>query len=123
MKKVFVVLFVLFFVTLNQAFAYNVKDYSSDPTILAALRLLEQNGETDVFANLERNDVKIKFQMLSGYGQTVYAANMAMSSNSKITQKVGIARESLIDTIRNVSILESETSQTMDDTIMKIIVK
>lgn len=53
----------------------------------------------------------------------VYAANMAMSSNSKITQKVGIARESLIDTIRNVSILESETSQTMDDTIMKIIVK
>ena len=53
----------------------------------------------------------------------VYAANMAMLSNSKITQKIGIARESLIDTIKNVSILESETSQTMDDTIMKIIVK
>ena len=76
MKKVLMVVFVLVFMTLNQAFAYNVKDYSSDPIILSALRLLEQSGETDVFANLERNDVKIKFQALSSYGQTVYAANM-----------------------------------------------
>lgn len=53
---------------------------------------------------------------------SVYAAYMAMTNNSKITQKVGIARESLIDTIKNVSMLETETSQTMDDTIMKIIV-
>ena len=31
---------------------------------------------------------------------SVYAAYMAMTNNSKITQKVGIARESLIDTIK-----------------------
>ena len=84
MKKVFVVVFAFLFLTLNQALAYNVKDYSSDPTILSALRLLEQSGETDVFANLERNDVKIKFQALSSYGQTVYLDNWSTSADGYI---------------------------------------
>ena len=73
MKKVLVAMFVFFVLTITQAFAYNVKDFSSDSKILSALTLLEQNGEYDVFANLKKNAVKIKFYHLS-YGN-VYAAN------------------------------------------------
>ena len=54
MKKVLVAMFVFFVLTITQAFAYNVKDFSSDSKILSALTLLEQNGEYDVFANLKK---------------------------------------------------------------------
>ena len=73
MKNVLVTLFVFFALTITQAFAYNAKDFSSDSKIISALNLLEQNGEYDVFANLRKNAVKIKFYHLS-YGN-VYAAN------------------------------------------------
>ena len=73
MKNVLVILFVFFALTITQAFAYNAKDFSSDSKIISALNLLEQNGEYDVFANLRKNAVKIKFYHLS-YGN-VYAAN------------------------------------------------
>jgi hypothetical protein len=58
---------------MTQAFAYNYKTFTSDSKITACLQLLEQNGEHDVFANLRKNAVKIKFHNLS-YGN-VYAAN------------------------------------------------
>ena len=74
MKKVLISIFVFFVLTISQSFAYNVTDFSSDAKIVSAMRLLEQAGETDVFANLKKNSVKIKFYSLSGYG-TVYAAN------------------------------------------------
>lgn len=74
MKKAFVALFVFFALTITQAFAYDVERFSNDATIISAMKLLEQNGEYDVFANLKKNSVKIKFYNLSGYG-TVYAAN------------------------------------------------
>lgn len=74
MKNLVVTLFVFFALTITQAFAYNVESFSSDATIISAMKLLEQNGETDVFDNLKKNSVKIKFYNLSGYG-TVYAAN------------------------------------------------
>lgn len=74
MKKAFVTLFVFFALTITQAFAYDVERFSNDATIISAMKLLEQNGEYDVFANLKKNSVKIKFYNLSGYG-TVYAAN------------------------------------------------
>ncbi len=74
MKKAFIAIFVFFALTLSQAFAYNVTDFSSDATIISAMKLLEQNGEQDVFANLKKNSVKIKFYAISGYGN-VYAAN------------------------------------------------
>lgn len=74
MKKVLLSVLVFFALTITQAFAYNVENFSSDKTIIAAMKLLEQNGETDVFANLKKNSVKIQFYNLSGYG-TVYAAN------------------------------------------------
>lgn len=74
MKNVLVTLFVFFALTISQAFAYNVNDFSSDKTIISAMKLLEQSGEHDVFANLKKNSVKIKFYALSGYGN-VYAAN------------------------------------------------
>lgn len=74
MKKAFIALFVFFALTITQAFAYNVESFSNDATIISAMKLLEQNGEDDVFANLKKNSVKIKFYNLNGYG-TVYAAN------------------------------------------------
>ena len=73
MKKVLVALFVFVTLTVTQAFAYNLKSFTSDSTILAAMQLLEQNGEYDVFANLKRNAVKVKFYTLSM--SNVYAAN------------------------------------------------
>jgi hypothetical protein len=60
MKKVFVVLFMFLFFTVNQSFAYNMKSFSSDAKIIEAMQLLEQNGEHEVFANLKKTGVKIK---------------------------------------------------------------
>ena len=73
MKNLLVTLFVFIALTVTQAFAYEARQFSADTKIVAALNLLEQAGETDVFANLKRNAVKIKFYNLS-YGN-VYAAN------------------------------------------------
>lgn len=73
MKKLLVTLFVFIALTITQAFAYNLKTFTSDSTILAAMELLEQNGEYEVFANLKKNAVKVKFYTLSM--SNVYAAN------------------------------------------------
>ena len=73
MKNVLLALFVFCALTITQAFAYNVKDFSNDQTILSAMRLLEQNGQSDVFANLQKNAVKVKFSPLSSSGSAVYA--------------------------------------------------
>lgn len=75
MKNAFVAMFVFMFLTISQAFAYNMSDFSSDSTIISAMQLLEANGENEVFANLKKNAVKVKFYNLSIYGQNVYAAN------------------------------------------------
>lgn len=73
MKKVLLVFFVFLFFTMNQVFAYNMKTFSSDAKIIAALNLLEQNGDYDVFRNMQKNAIKIKFYNLSF--NNVYAAN------------------------------------------------
>ena len=73
MKKLFVGIMVFFTLTVTQAFAYNLKSFTSDAKIMAAMQLLEQNGEYDVFSNLQKNAVKIKFYHLSM--SNVYAAN------------------------------------------------
>ena len=82
MKKVLVALFVFVTLTVSQAFAYNLKSFSNDATIIAAMQLLEQNGEHDVFANLKRNAVKVKFGSLPY--SNVYAANMYDSYGRRI---------------------------------------
>ena len=73
MKKVLVGLIVFFTFTISQAFAYNLKSFSTDSKILSAMQLLEHNGEYEVFANLKKNAVKVKFYHLSM--SNVYAAN------------------------------------------------
>lgn len=73
MKNVFVAMLVFFTLTITQAFAYNLKSFTNDTKIMAAMQLLEQNGEYDVFANLKKNAVKVKFYHLSM--NNVYAAN------------------------------------------------
>ena len=74
MKNLVLALFVFVALTVTQAFAYNVKEFSSDAKIVSALQLLEQSGEYDVFANMKKNAVRVKFYNLSGYGN-VYATN------------------------------------------------
>ncbi len=83
MKNMFIALFVFVALTVTQAFAYNVKDFSSDAKILSALQLLEQSGEYDVFANMKKNAIKIKFYNLSGYG-SVYATNSYDNSGRRV---------------------------------------
>lgn len=83
MKNVFVTLFIFVAFTVTQAFAYNLKDFSSDAKIISAMQLLEQSGEYDVFANLKKNSVKVKFYNLSGYGN-VYATNSYDNSGRRV---------------------------------------
>lgn len=73
MKKLVLGFLVFIGLTVTQAFAYDVERFSSDAKIISALEMLEASGEYDVFANLKKNAVKIKFYSLS-YGN-VYAAN------------------------------------------------
>lgn len=83
MKNVLVALFVFFALTVTQTFAYSVRDFSSDAKIISALQLLEQSGEYDVFANLKKNAIRIKFYNLSGYGN-VYATNSYDSTGRRV---------------------------------------
>ncbi len=82
MKKVLVTLFIFVSLTVSQAFAYNLKTFTSDSTILAAMELLQQNGEHEVFANLKKNAVKVKFYTLSM--SNVYAANSYDSNGRRV---------------------------------------
>mgnify|MGYP003295379811 CR=1 FL=1 len=74
MKKLFLGVLVFFALTITQAFAYNIKDFSNDTKILSAMRLLEAHGEYDVFNNLRKNAVKVRFDSLPY--SNVYAANV-----------------------------------------------
>ena len=65
MKKFVLVFVALLMLSVNQAFAYRVTDFSSDAKIIAAMRLLEQAGEQDVFRNLQRYGMQVKFDDLS----------------------------------------------------------
>ena len=73
MKNLVLGFLVFIGLTVTQAFGYDVERFSSDAKIVSALEMLEANGEHDVFTNLKKNAVKIKFYSLS-YGN-VYAAN------------------------------------------------
>lgn len=65
MKKFVLVFVASLMLSVNQAFAYRVTDFSSDTKIIAAMRLLEQAGEQDVFRNLQRYGMQVKFDDLS----------------------------------------------------------
>ncbi len=64
--KKFVLVFMAFmFLACNQVFAYRVTDFSSDAKIISAMKLLERSGDTDVFRNLQKYGMRIKFSDLS----------------------------------------------------------
>lgn len=73
MKNVFVLFFAFVALSVTQAFGYDLKRFSTDSTIISAMQLLEQSGEYDVFDNLKKNSVKIKFYSLPY--TNVYATN------------------------------------------------
>ena len=87
MKKVLVVLFAFLFFTINQAFAYRITDFSSDTKIIAAMQMLEQAGEQDVFRNLQRSGIRVKFADLSKYAYNshkCYAVNTYNEFGSRV---------------------------------------
>ena len=66
MKKVVLMLFAFLFLSINQqAMAYRIQTFSSDAKIIAAMRVLEQAGEQDVFRNLQKYGMRIKFDDLT----------------------------------------------------------
>ncbi|MCM1265999.1 MAG: hypothetical protein NC200_07355 [Candidatus Gastranaerophilales bacterium] len=64
-KRVLLVIACLFVMVSNQVSAANVRNFSDDEQIRAALTLLNNIGAEDVFDNLQENSVKIKFYDLS----------------------------------------------------------
>ena len=102
MKKVLVTVFVFLFFTVAQSFAYNVKDFSSDATILSALRLLQQSGEHDVFSNLRKNAVSM--------GGRVILIN-SIYKNAPVEQIACLIAHESCHTARKAT-LEEETTAT-----------
>ena len=73
MKNLVLSILVFVGLTVTQAFGYDLDRFSSDKKIISAMELLQANGEYEVFENLKKNAVKVKFYNLS-YGN-VYASN------------------------------------------------
>ena len=73
MKNVLICVFVFVALTIGQSFAYNTTDFSNDTKIIAALNLLQQSGDYDVFTNMQKNAVKVKFYNLGM--SNIYATN------------------------------------------------
>lgn len=76
---------------------------------------------TGMFCDGAKSTCALK--VLACVNTAIYSSMMAINENGKIVKKVGIARKSLADTIRNIAKIESETTEIMDKTIMEIIVK
>ena len=74
MRNLVVSFMVFFALTITQAFGYELKSFSSDSKIIAAMQLLEESGEYEVFSNMKKNAVKVKFDVLPY--SNVYAANV-----------------------------------------------
>lgn len=82
MKKVFVAVIALFVLSVNQAFAYNLNNFSDDSKVVAALEVLENTGNTDVFDRLEKSEAKIMFYDLTLMSFS-YAKHYAVSSTDE----------------------------------------
>lgn len=64
MKKFTLSLFLVLIMALPVN-AYNMKHFTDDVKVTAALELLDKNGATEIFDNLQENSVKIIFYELS----------------------------------------------------------
>lgn len=76
---------------------------------------------TGMFCDGAKSTCALK--VLACVNTAIYAATMATCESGRISKKVGIARKSLTDTIRNIAKIESETTEVMDSTIMDIIIE
>lgn len=86
MKKAFVMMFVFLFLSIGQAFAYRVTDFSNDAKIVSAMRVLEQAGETDVFRNLQKHGMRVKFDDLTmiSNAKNAYAVSTYNSYGTRV---------------------------------------
>lgn len=81
-KRVMLVIACLFVMFTNQVSAANVKNFSDDDKIRAALTMLNNVGAEEVFDNLQENSVKIMFYDLS---QLSYEYKNHFATNSTDT--------------------------------------
>ena len=86
MKNVVLIFFTFVFLTVGQAFAYRVTDFSNDAKIIAAMNVLERSGDNDVFRNLQRYGMRVKFSDLSMVtnGQNAFAVNTYNEFGTKV---------------------------------------
>ncbi len=82
MKKMFLVLTALFVLSINQAFAYNLNNFSDDTKVISALKVLENTGSDDVFSRLEKSKTRIIFYDLTLISYS-YAKHYAVASTDE----------------------------------------
>ena len=124
MKNVLICVFVFVALSLGQAFAYSTTDFSTDTKIVAALNLLQQSGDYDVFSNMQKNAVKIKFYNLGmsnvyatnsydSYGRRVILIN-SIYKNAPVEQIACLIAHESCHTARRAT-LEEETVATQKE--------
>lgn len=112
MKRIVIVLFSVLFLAANQVLAlgYNVKHFSNDEKVLAALTVLNNLGADEVFDNLAEKGVTIQFcdfmmidiesskdfaiSSLDSFGNRVILLNAAYKNSPKEAIACLIAHES-----------------------------
>ena len=129
MKK-FVVLFAAFvLLTANQVFAYKATDFSNDSKIVAAINLLEQAGETDIMARLQKHAIRISFDDLSSVtmnSSKAYAVSTYNRYGSRVIMINSIYKDAPVEQIacliaheschvKRVADLEEETIATQKE--------
>ena len=82
MRKVITALALIIFLSFNAAYASNFSNISDDAKIVSALKVLEANNQTDVFARLNKHNVKIMFYDLSLISYS-YAKHYAVASTDE----------------------------------------
>ncbi|MCQ2753493.1 MAG: hypothetical protein MJ231_00420 [bacterium] len=124
MKNVLICVFVFVALSIGQAFAYNATDFSTDTKIIAALNLLQQSGDYDVFTNMQKNAVKIKFYNLGmsnvyatnsydSYGRRVILIN-SIYKNAPVEQIACLIAHESCHTARRAT-MEEETTATQKE--------
>ncbi len=82
MKKLITALILMFFLSVNAAYAYDINNISDNTRIISALKILEDNNQTDVLARLNKHKVKIIFYDLSLLSYS-YAKHYAVASTDE----------------------------------------
>lgn len=82
MKKIFTVIILMLFLSVNATYAYDIKEMSDNTKLLSALKILEENKQTDVLERLNKHKIKIIFYDLSLISYA-YSKHYALASTDE----------------------------------------